>query len=116
MKTKILMTLFALVVSGAMVFAQDTTKTAKKQMVKTNMEMQNDSVYYTCTMHPEVKLDKAGKCPKCGMDLVKTTVKTSTNVTKSDGLTTYTCSMHPEVTSDKPGKCPKCGMDLVVKK
>ncbi|MBI4559625.1 MAG: hypothetical protein HY706_18715 [Candidatus Hydrogenedentes bacterium] len=26
---------------------------------------------WTCPMHPEVKQDKAGKCPKCGMDLVK---------------------------------------------
>jgi len=28
--------------------------------------------YYTCSMHPEIKSDKSGKCPKCGgMDLVK---------------------------------------------
>ncbi len=28
--------------------------------------------YYTCPMHPEIKSDKPGKCPKCGgMDLVK---------------------------------------------
>ena len=26
---------------------------------------------YTCTMHPEVTSSKPGKCPKCGMDLVK---------------------------------------------
>lgn len=37
-------------------------------------EVSRDSqtgVYYTCTMHPEVKSDKPGKCPKCGMELVK---------------------------------------------
>ena len=60
---------------------------------------------YTCPMHPEVITDKAGKCPKCGMDLVKK---------KADKI--YTCVMHPDVVSDKPGKCPKCGMDLVEKK
>lgn len=28
--------------------------------------------YYTCPMHPEIRSDKPGKCPKCGgMDLVK---------------------------------------------
>lgn len=27
-------------------------------------------VTYTCVMHPEVKSDRPGKCPKCGMDLV----------------------------------------------
>ena len=26
---------------------------------------------YTCSMHPEVKLDKPGKCPKCGMELIE---------------------------------------------
>jgi len=26
---------------------------------------------YTCPMHPEVISDKSGKCPKCGMNLVK---------------------------------------------
>lgn len=26
---------------------------------------------YTCPMHPEVRSDQAGKCPKCGMDLVR---------------------------------------------
>jgi hypothetical protein len=28
-------------------------------------------VQYTCTMHPDVVMDKPGKCPKCGMDLVE---------------------------------------------
>lgn len=31
---------------------------------------------YTCPMHPEVKMDKPGSCPKCGMTLVETTIKT----------------------------------------
>ena len=26
---------------------------------------------YTCPMHPEVKSDKPGKCPKCGMELIE---------------------------------------------
>jgi len=25
---------------------------------------------YTCPMHPEVRRDHPGRCPKCGMDLV----------------------------------------------
>ncbi|MCL5092530.1 MAG: hypothetical protein M1364_02615 [Candidatus Marsarchaeota archaeon] len=24
---------------------------------------------YTCEMHPDVHIDKPGKCPKCGMEL-----------------------------------------------
>lgn len=61
---------------------------------------------YTCTMHPEVVQNQPGKCPKCGMTLVKKVVQENMNEK-------YTCSMHPEVISDKPGKCPKCEMDLV---
>ncbi len=34
-------------------------------------EKQNMSTAYACPMHPEVTSDKAGKCSKCGMDLVK---------------------------------------------
>ena len=29
------------------------------------------AVQYTCSMHPDVVQDKAGKCPKCGMDLTQ---------------------------------------------
>ena len=32
---------------------------------------QKAKVQYTCSMHPEVLLDKPGKCPKCGMDLIE---------------------------------------------
>jgi Heavy metal binding domain len=28
-------------------------------------------VYYTCPMHTDYRSDKPGKCPKCGMTLVK---------------------------------------------
>jgi len=41
---------------------KDTT--AKKEEMKMQAE-------YTCPMHPEVKSDKPGKCPKCKMDLVE---------------------------------------------
>src|SRR3990167_8877231 len=33
---------------------------------------------YTCPMHPEVKFNKSGTCPKCGMYLVETTAKKET--------------------------------------
>ncbi len=38
---------------------------------------QNNSAnsYYTCPMHPEVKSDKPGNCPKCGMTLQKSDSK-----------------------------------------
>lgn len=34
-----------------------------------------DKVIYTCVMHPQIQQDKPGKCPICGMTLVKKTIK-----------------------------------------
>lgn len=30
---------------------------------------ENEKENYVCPMHPEVKLDKSGKCPRCEMNL-----------------------------------------------
>lgn len=66
---------------------------------------------YSCPM-PEDSFfsDKPGKCPKCGMDLIK--VEDPNHQHEAEQ---FTCPMHPEVIKDKPGTCPVCGMDLVKK-
>jgi len=61
---------------------------------------------YSCPMHPEVRQDKPGDCPKCGMALVREAGAASVP-------TGYTCPMHPEIVKDGPGDCPICGMALV---
>ncbi|MGI9167339.1 MAG: heavy metal translocating P-type ATPase [Pyrinomonadaceae bacterium] len=61
---------------------------------------------YTCPMHPEVRQDKPGSCPKCGMALEPVTV------TAPQQRIEYTCPMHPEIVRDEPGNCPICGMAL----
>lgn len=38
---------------------------------KTTLAPKSTAASYTCPMHPEVHSDKPGKCPKCGMALVK---------------------------------------------
>lgn len=30
-----------------------------------------DTISYTCPMHPDIKQDKPGSCPECGMNLVQ---------------------------------------------
>jgi len=62
---------------------------------------------YTCPMHPEVRQNGPGSCPKCGMAL-----EPVSPLAASTGKIEYTCPMHPEVVQDRPGNCPKCGMAL----
>ena len=61
---------------------------------------------YTCPMHAEVRQNKPGSCPKCGMALEPLTVAGPQTKTE------YTCPMHPEIVRDAPGSCPLCGMAL----
>ncbi len=61
---------------------------------------------YTCPMHPEIRQDHPGSCPKCGMALE------AVDIPQAVTQTEYTCPMHPEVVQDHPGNCPKCGMAL----
>lgn len=66
---------------------------------------------YTCPMPEDsVFSDKPGKCPKCGMTLVKLA-----NDKHDHSTQLYSCPMHPEIVKDQPGSCPICGMDLVKK-
>src|SRR5438128_12162158 len=60
---------------------------------------------YTCPMHPEVRSDRPGSCPKCGMVLERFSLAVQAK-------TEWTCPMHPEIIRDAPGSCPICGMAL----
>jgi hypothetical protein len=86
---------------------------------------------YTCPMHPEVKMDKPGDCPKCGMKLQPAKAALGPDKggptgsqevpsppsaeRRAPSAKPFYCPMHKEVQSDRPGKCPRCGMDLVPK-
>jgi P-type Cu+ transporter len=61
---------------------------------------------YLCPMDPEVRQDRAGACPKCGMALEPEVLA------QPETKIEYTCPMHPEIVRDKAGNCPKCGMTL----
>jgi P-type Cu+ transporter len=83
---------------------------------------------YTCPMHPEVRQDHPGQCPKCGMSLVPeggqaaasghvhdshhhgaSHMPPSAHAVDGD---IYTCPMHPQIRQVGPGHCPICGMTL----
>ncbi len=46
-------------------------KMKKMETKKTKIIKKMAVMNYSCPMHPEVTSDKPGKCPKCGMNLVK---------------------------------------------
>ena len=60
---------------------------------------------YTCPMHPEVRQQGPGSCPKCGMALEPV-------IAQLPITTEWTCPMHPEIVRSEPGSCPICGMAL----
>jgi Cu+-exporting ATPase len=60
---------------------------------------------YVCPMCPEVRENKPGACPSCGMAL-------EPDVPVASARTEYTCPMHPEIVRPAPGACPICGMTL----
>ena len=89
---------------------------------------------YVCPMHPEVRSDQPGDCPKCGMHLVPESGADDhahgshhahdhrgqaseaggdyDTVPAGYSGAVYTCPMHPNVRQAEPGSCPICGMGL----
>ena len=63
------------------------------------------SVAYVCPMDPEIRKDRPGPCPKCGMAL-------EPELPSAPTKTQWTCPMHPQIVRDGPGACPICGMAL----
>ncbi len=61
---------------------KDKKEVVQEKPVVTEKASGEEQGTYTCPMHPEIKSDKPGKCPKCGMALVKKTqaVKTEASV------------------------------------
>jgi Cu+-exporting ATPase len=68
--------------------------------------MADQTMDYTCPMHPDVHSAGPGACPKCGMALEAATLSVP------DRRMQYTCPMHPEIARSEPGVCPICGMAL----
>jgi P-type Cu+ transporter len=72
----------------------------KAQAARTNTNT------YICPMDPEVRKERPGSCPKCGMAL-------EPEIPASPAATIeYTCPMHPQISRPGVGSCPICGMAL----
>jgi len=49
------------------------------------LDEKGDVKYWTCTMHPSLKLKESGKCPICSMDLVPV-MRRGSDMNKSEGM------------------------------
>ncbi|RYJ52841.1 copper oxidase [Flavobacterium petrolei] len=71
MKSNILLTVFLILISP---FAK--AENVNEKSISKKIEIfQVQPTTYTCPMHPEIHANKPGKCPKCGMDLIKEKAK-----------------------------------------
>ena len=98
---------FRIILSMAIAVFSFTALNAQSAKAKTD-SIAPDTVVYQCPMKCEGSktYGKAGKCPKCGMNLKA--------VAKPAAAAAYQCPMKCEgdKTYDKAGKCPQCNMNL----
>nr|WP_294921703.1 multicopper oxidase domain-containing protein [uncultured Flavobacterium sp.] len=71
---KNILTILVFIMLPVLIQAQDM-KTM--QMDKKPAKEESNPTTYTCPMHPDIHESKPGKCPKCGMTLVKAKAKTT---------------------------------------
>ena len=81
-------------------------KSGAPKSTQASHEEPDDGIEYTCPMHPEIRQNGPGICPKCGMALEPVTIAVAKPKVE------WTCPMHPEIIRDAPGSCPICGMAL----
>lgn len=70
--------------------------------------------YYTCSMHPQIKQDKPGKCPICHMNLTKVEVEDLSSETfQTKVKDVWRCKDHPDITSEVEEVCPIDGTPMI---
>lgn len=63
--------IYLLIVVVAVAITAIGTSCKHKESETHNHEVSEGKQLYTCSMHPQIIRDKPGKCPICGMDLIK---------------------------------------------
>ena len=72
--------IYILFLAGGLLFHNSDTDSHASQASETSTEVhdpthghdlqQNEAGEWTCSMHPQIRQDKPGKCPICAMDLI----------------------------------------------
>lgn len=70
MKNKIFIGIIILAICVTTTLFGTACRKKKPSVPAPPVSVQESSRYWTCAMHPQVRADKPGKCPLCGMDLI----------------------------------------------
>lgn len=85
---------------------------AFKETDHSKHEHQSEESYYTCSMHPQVRESKPGKCPICHMNLTKVSVeKEQSKPLKVKKI--WACSSDHSLTSESKTICPLDGEEMI---
>ncbi len=55
---------------GVIIFHHPGT-TEKPEQLTVHQHFEDEAIIWTCAMHPQIRMDKPGQCPICGMDLIQ---------------------------------------------
>ncbi len=72
----------------------------------------NGKAVYSCPMHPQIRMDRPGKCPICQMKLVLVSGSGAKSAAASSDER-YICPMMCTPAAQEKGRCPVCAMELV---
>lgn len=115
--SKLIQTIFLISILALGVSCQKEDS-SKSTTSKDGHSQSKSKIYYTCSMHPQIKEDKPGKCPICHMNLTKIEIDddeddlTTTVVPEKD---IWQCKDFPDVTSESEDVCPMDGTPMVMK-
>lgn len=73
-------------------------------------KIDSSKIIYTCPMHPEVKSDKPGKCPKCGMNLVPESELNKTGQSDMEGMAMPSGQINQTESKSDLGSAPVKGL------
>lgn len=111
---KIFILIFILALTGCDKMAEENSKEAHSEHSESKVKQ-----YYTCSMHPQIRESKPGKCPICHMNLTKVEVEEGDD-DSSDAISAtptlkdmWHCKDFPDVTSEKEETCPLDGTPMV---
>lgn len=67
LKSGLIFALFGLLI-GWLMFRESSSSDIIEMQAESHLH--DDNSEYTCSMHPQIRQDKSGSCPICGMDLI----------------------------------------------